>query len=375
MAGQAGQAGQAGAAGAAGAGGGCVPFSLTGRTWALAEVDLIGGAPIYPDVALDSQGNPVVAFTKGSASSRFAAVAAFDGSAWGAPEVVETIANRYLGKRPSIAVEQDGALDVVAYDEDEGDVRVGRRPASGTWTVTTPYDTSVDAGDHSSLFLDASGALHLTFLQYGTYNLVYGKRVEGTWSAFEPISTAGGPVRGSSSSVVADGSGIPRVAYYTGGTTTDLRFALPAAGVWAEEIVDPTPDAGHYPSLALDDTGNEWIAYLRWPVSESEIRVASREAGAWEVRTVDTGLGISYTTGIAPLPCGGMGIAWARNEGVGQGGLWFAYLNPGDTEFTRVLVDGSSYVSGIAMAADAQGRIHIVYLDESSFTLEHAMLP
>jgi hypothetical protein len=217
--------------------------------------------------------------------------------------------------------------------------------------------------------------LHLTFLQYGTYNLVYGKRVGGAWSTFAPISTASGPVRGSSSSVVADDSGVPRVAYYTGGATSDLRFAVPGPGVWTEEIVDATPDAGHYPSLALDEMGNEWIAYLRWPASESEIRVASREAGAWKVRTVDTGLGISYTTGIAPLPCGGIGIAWARNEGVGQGGLWFAYMNPGDTEFTRVLVDGSSYVSGIDLAADAEGRVHIVYLDESSFTLEHAMLP
>jgi len=102
--------------------------------------------------------------------------------------------------------------------------------------------------------------------------------------------------------------------------------------------------------------------------------VATLGDGGWDVETVDTGLGISYTTGLVVLPCGATLVAYARNEGTGTQGLWLAYRSEGDAEWTLASVDDSTYVSGIDLGVDAAGRIHAVYLDETNFILKHALL-
>lgn len=365
--------GGAGTGGVAGTGGACAPFSTAGRIWATGEIDLIGGAPIYPDLALGSDGLPVVAFTKGTATTRWAAVSKYDGTSWSEPDTVEMQSGKYLGKRPSLAVEANGTQHVLAYDEDGTRPRYGRKAPGGSWVVEAIYDDEVDSGDHSSLFLDGNGTLHASFLEYGTYRLIYGSLNGSTWN-FQPVATSSGPVKAGSGSLFVDGAGVRHLAYYTGVPEQHLHLARSTASGWEEEEVDTTFDSGHYANVVVDQQGTEWISYLRWPAEASEIRVASREGGVWNVEVVDTGLGITYTTGITLLPCGGVGIAYARNEGVGQAGLWFAYKNPGDAEFTRMNVDDTSYVSGIEMGADETGRVHVVYLDETSFILKHAEL-
>lgn len=327
--------GGASTGGAAGAAGACAPFSTAGRTWTTGEIDLIGGAPIYPDVALGSDGMPIVVFTKGTATTRWAAVSKYDGAVWSEPDAVETASGKYLGKRPSIAVEPNGTQHVLAYDEDETRPRYGRKVPGGSWQVEAIHDPGVDSGDHSSLFLDGNGTLHASFLEYGTYRLIYGSLSGSAWN-FKPVATSNGPVKAASGSLFVDGAGVRHLAYYTGVPEQHLHLARSTATGWEDEEADTAFDSGHYPNVVVDSEGKEWIAYLLWPDDASEIRVASREAGGWKVRTVDTGLGITYTTGIALLPCGGVGIAYARNEGIGQPGLWFAYKNPGETALTNV---------------------------------------
>ncbi|HQP36226.1 MAG TPA: hypothetical protein PLI95_13650 [Polyangiaceae bacterium] len=362
------------AGGSAGAGGGvCDPFTTVGRTWSLQEIDYIGGAPIYPDLELGADDHPRVVFTKGSKTERWAAVSRHDGTHWSEPEAVETIANRYLGKRPSLAVQSDGTEHVLAYDEDEGRPRYANKSVGGAWEVSEIYAQAGDAGDHSCLFVDTKDKLHATFLEYGSYRLIYGTPTGGTWS-WGAIETQAGPVKGSSTSLFVDGNGQRHVAYYTGTPEEHLHVARSVTTGWEDEEVDTQAGSGHYPSLTVDAQGTEWIAYLLWPAEVSEVRVASKGAAGWSVRTVDPGLGITYTTGIGLLPCGGVGIAYARNEGTGTQGLWFAYLRPGDAEFTKVSVDATSYVSGIDLAVDASGRVHLVYLDETSYVLKYAVL-
>jgi hypothetical protein len=350
----------------------CPPFSLEGRTVSFTDIDLIGGAPIYPDIAIGPDDQPSVAFTKGTASSRYAAVARFDGTAWSAPDPVEQQAATYLGKRPSLAVDAVGTAHVVAYDEDGCRPRYSVKPEGGTWTTTPLYLDSVDSGDHSCLVLDGAGSLHLTFTEYGTYHIVYGVKAAGDWQ-FETVGPPGGTA-GASSSLAVDDDGRPHVAFFTGLPDNVLRYATRIGSDWVVEDADPTTDAGHYPSIALDPSGAPRAVGLKWPADSSELRLASRTDGGWQTETVDTGLGITYTTGLAVLPCGAVLAAYARNEGTGSQGLWLAHRNPGEADWTRTSLDATTYVSGIDLAVASTGRVHIVYFDETNYILKHAGL-
>jgi hypothetical protein len=345
--------------------------TLQGKSFTLRQVDPIGGAPIYPDLEVGPDRRPVVVFTKGTATEKYPALSILDGQAWSAPEVVEKEAGKNLGKRPSLLIGADGRLHVTSYDETDMRPRYATRAAADkTWTVEALYKTGVDAGDHSSLAAGPDGALHLTFLEYGTYRLVYGTKGASGWS-LDAVQAAGSYVKASSSSLAIDSGGKVHVVYFTG---ERLDYAVRAASGWTAEIVDQSSaKMGHYPTLALDGAGRPQVVYLDW-AGEGAVRFARRTASGWQAETVDQALGITYTTGQALLPCGATLIAYARNEGTGTPGLLLAVQAPGATSWTKLSVDAKTYVSGIDLAVDADGRIHLVYLDETNYVLRHAEL-
>ena len=346
----------------------CPPFTIDGWAWELVDVDYIGGAPIYPNLTLDPNDTPVAVFTKGTRNERFAAVSWFSGGAWTAAEIVEQQPGRYLGKRPSLAIDASFGLHVTAYDEDGQNLRYAWRPAPGPWQAEVIYPPSadIDAGDHSSLVFGADGRLHLSFHEYTGHRLIYGVKDAGLWT-FEVVAEPG-----VSSSLALDGSGTPQLAYFTG---EHLGYAVRGAAGWVTEPVDESSDAiGHYPTLTLDRDGTPYTAYLRWPADTSAVKVARKLSGTWSTEIVDDNLGITYTTGIALLPCGDLAVAYARTEGVGTGGLWFAYQNPGAGTWSRHSVDSAALASGIDMVVDRRGTVHIIYLDEGTLTLRHARL-
>jgi hypothetical protein len=345
--------------------------SLQGKSFTLRQIDVIGGAPIYPDLDIGADGRPVVVFTKGSASGKWPAVSVLDGQTWSAPETVEKQDSSALGKRPSLLIAADGRLHVTSYDETGMRLHYATRPASSTsWTVELLYQAGVDAGDHSSLAADKSGGLHLTFLEYGTYHLIYGTLSGSTWS-FETVQSGGAAVKAASSSLALDDGGREHVAYFTGDR---LDYAFRQGGAWTAEPVDSSSaKMGHYPSLALDAAGNPQVVYLDW-AGEGAVRFARRVSGSWKAETVDQALGITYTTGHAVHPCGLTLIAYARNEGQGTPGLLLGVQAPGSTDWTKLSVDASTYVSGIDLAIGPDGRIHLVYLDETNYVLRHAEL-
>jgi hypothetical protein len=345
--------------------------TLQGKSFTLRQVDVIGGAPIYPDLEVGADGRPVVVFTKGTASAKWPALSVLDGQTWSAPETVEKQDGSALGKRPSLLVAADGRLHVTSYDETGLRLHYATRPASSTsWTVEPLYQAGVDAGDHSSLAADRSGGVHLTFLEYGTYHLIYGT-LSGTSWGFETVESGGAAVKAASSSLAMDDSGRAHVAYFTGDR---LDYAVRQGSTWTAETVDSSSaKMGHYPSLALDAAGNPQVVYLDW-VGEGAVRFARRVSGSWKAETIDQELGISYTTGHAVHPCGLSLVAYARNDGQGTPGLLLGVQAPGATDWTKLSVDASTYVSGIDLAVGPDGRIHLVYLDETNNVLRHAEL-
>lgn len=353
------------------------PFTMDARSWSFYEVNTIGGGAIYPDLTMGLNDQPVLAFRRGERvgglMEYWPVVATFDGVQWSAPDMVERESQGTLGKRPSIAVDSSGTFHVLSYDEWGLRPHYAVQEVGSEWDAAPIYNDDVDAGDHSCLFLDSSGTLHATFLQYTDYRLVYGTLDGAAWT-FDIVEDDDGPVRGSSSSLVVDSDGTVHIAFYSAGA---LYYTIRTGDDWDVEIVDDTVDnVGHYPSLALDPDGVPWITYLRWPNELTEARVAHRlDGGTWDIDILEGSLGIAYTTGIAALADGTILAVFPKNDtDTGSGELRFGYLQGGDDVWEISSVDTRYYVSGIDIAVGGDDRIHIAYYDESGYVLRHAVL-
>jgi len=351
-------------------------FTMEGRTWSLHEVDHIGGAPMFPDLTLSNEDQPVVVFRKGvplsgSDMEYFSAISEFNGTQWSPVETVERVAEKQLGKRPSIVIDPTGRYHVVSYDVSEEQLRYSYRdPQQVEWTSAAITDTSVDAGDHSCLTVDPSGNVHLTYLQYTDYRVQYGLLADNQWTLYT-IASEDGPVRGSSSSNIVDTSGTAHISFYGNG---HLNYADGESDTWAVEVLDDSANQiGLYSSIALDAEGFAHIIYIRWPYTESAVKMASQNADGWQVETIEEDLEFTYTTGIAILPCGTTLVAYGRNR-TDVHDLRFAYKLPDTDTWSILTVDDSTYVSGIDMVVEQNGQVHIIYFDETNYILKHARL-
>lgn len=346
-------------------------FSMEGRTWRIATVDHVAMAPVYPSLTLDPDGVPFVVYTKRDGEDTFPAASHREGAGWSAPETIERTAGASLGKRPSINVDAARTVHVLSYDETNERARYARKPVGEPWSSQDVYQADLDAGDQSVLARDGQGRLHAAFLQFGDYRFVYGLEQADIWQ-FELLCDQGAPVKAYAIALGVSADGEAHALYSDGNL---LRHARGGAGSWQHELVDDPQGEGdfHYPVVAV--IGEQaHVSYLRWLHDDAEIRVARSGAAGWEVDVVDTGLGISYTTGIAVLPCGTEVIAYGRNYGSGTSGLWFAYHHPGEA-WVLSLVDGDAVASGIDLAAASSGVLHLIYTDEGEYALRHAELP
>lgn len=349
-------------------------FSRQGRSWQLEEVDTIGGAPIFPAIAMGQDQSPVIAFRKGTASKRYPVIVRRAGPGWGAPETVEEAEGAFLGKSPSIAIDASGGVHLTYYNEDEERLRHAFQPAAGApWQLSYPYPEEVDAGDHSALAIDGQGRLHCSFLQYSVYHTIYGLNDQGQWS-FSPLARDGVPQKTYEATMAVDAAGQAQLA--VADEQERLYFARGGVEGWSFETIDEvTPDIGHYLDSALDPGDRLHIIYMQWTHDHPSIWAGRRGDGGWQVEQVDQELGISYAAAIAVLADGTELIAYARNLGEGGDGLWFGYRDPEDQKWSLELVDGSTYVSGTDLLAAVDGTLYLVYFDETSYILKTAILP
>ena len=80
-------------------------------------------------------------------------------------------------------------------------------------------------------------------------------------------------------------------------TNSDLKYASWDGGAWLIETVDSSGFVGQATSLALDAAGNPAISYTG--VRSADLKYASWDGGAWRIETVETLWGISRSTSLA----------------------------------------------------------------------------
>jgi LPXTG-motif cell wall-anchored protein len=251
-------------------------------TWTTQTVDSSGEVRDHPSIALDSSGNPHIAY----AVTDGLKYASWDGKTWNSQNV-DIGVNPYLVLDSSgvphiiyIGVDKTGGLNILKY---------AVKTNSG-WNIQKVDQT--DASSYNSLALDSQGNPHISyfFSDGRTYGfLKYASGSSSGWS-IKDVEQAGN--YGDACSLALDKTGNPNISYYYKDSSSKfgsyfLKYAKWTDTSWqmqtlAEIGVTLTPST----CIALDTNGNPHITYN----VNDNLKYASWTNKEWNIQ--DLGFGV-----------------------------------------------------------------------------------
>ena len=255
-------------------------------------------------------------------------------------------------------------------------------PAAHAWSFTTrtwqpvAVDQTGTVGRYSSLVVDGSGHVHVSYLDDTNGELKYAICPASctTAAGWQTVTVDQGG--GAYNSLAVDGTGGVHVSYQHG---TDLKYASCAASCmtaasWATVVVDQGGDLGAYTSLALDESGRVHVSYsdgTNVDLKYATCAASCTTAANWQTVVVDqTGFVGAYTS----LAVDGSGRVHVSYQG--DADLKYATCPAGCTvaaNWTNVAVDQTGYAGAYSsLAVDGSGRLHVSYFEETKGDLRYA---
>lgn len=173
-----------------------------------------------------------------------------------------------------------------------GAVKYAIRTGSGVWknifvdTIgAVPY---IPAGDpefplrtSTTIYMDEADNPHLLYYDFTTSDLKYA--VRNKWE-YQVVGLVGTLVEPSNRNIVLDSWGLPHIAF--GGS--NLYHGYYDGTTWQFELVDPSPTAGGYASIAMDEDDNIYISYYDSGPMDLKFASLNRRSGFWTIETVDS---------------------------------------------------------------------------------------
>lgn len=268
----------------------------------------------------------------------------------------------------SLTVDNSGGLHAVFRDACSDELLYSYAPLEDTAT-TTFISTTGSIGQYTSLDIDTSDKIHITYYDESNTQLMYANNASGSWATAAVDSS---DIVGTYTSLKVDAAGRIHIAYYKE-TGQELKYALYDSGSWSLDTVDTTSWTGTYNSLAVDSLGFAYISYF--DAVNKDLKFATNATGSWNTETVDATDDVGSYTSIVLSDAGGVYISYYDTT---SGNLKFAYRAPSATSWTLQTVDGSANnigtFSSIALtdASAATPEIHIAYYDQTNMDLKYA---
>jgi len=232
---------------------------------------------------------------------------------------------------------------------------------------TGVYD-NVDFGNIFDTALDSNGVLHAVYYDDVVGRLLYTTRnTSGLWSKTQIVDQKGDV--GAQLSIAVDTTAKVGIGYFDV-TNTALKYANFNRSGFTTQTVEAAKHVGTSPSIGFDIDGNAYIAYYKRSGGDLRLATLDRDSGAWTRQTVagldgsDVGRSVSLDIGEAP-----------KNDGfftVYHTTVAMAYSNStnGDLEYARLDLDVASPAWFYTTIENANGVAHIDFALHASHTVD-----
>ena len=261
-------------------------------TW---EIESVDASKYLKDlfqraIAVDGSSNPHIAY-----GGDHLYYAYYDGSIWHY-EMVD--ASPDVGSYASLAIDASGKVHISyyerIYDEDDeyGNLKYATN-ASGAW-VTTTIDSDGVVGLYTSIAVDSSDMVHISYISYydyDNYDLKYATNASGEW-----VTTTVDEFVGGYTSIAIDSDDKVHISYYDY-DNDDLKYATNVSGEWVTTTVDSDGAVGGYTSIAIDSGDKVHISYYDY--DNYDLKYATNASGKWVTTTVDSDGAVGLYTSIA----------------------------------------------------------------------------
>jgi hypothetical protein len=352
-------------------------WSFTTRGWQSITLDQDAGpgkpASIRQDggrlhVVYTARSNPSVVYATCSAECTTP-------GSWTAAVAVER------GSSPSLAVDGGGRLHLGFYPLGFGlAYTTCEAGCVGPLWPTVPVDQATQVPELGiSLAADEGGRLHLTYYDDGNSQLKYATcasacSMASSWTAVAVDQSVGA---GWSTSLALGPDGRLHVSYVDL-FSAELKYATCASACTAADdwtVIPVDADGGRFGSLAVDAAGRVHVSYqdpvnrdLKYATCAADCTVSAN----WSVMTADAGGSVGSGTSLAVDADGRLHVAYLDNS---EGDLKYATCAAACTTAAgwQSAALHRQGVLGIfpSLAVGRMGRLHVVYSDEANAGLQY----
>ena len=322
--------------------------------WHVQIVDDTVGYEVFTSLSLDLEGNPHISYY--DENNKDLKLADFNGESW----AIQTVQSENdTGMWTSLALNQQDYPHIAFLDRTNMEMKYSFQDTSG-WHTDSVQSYGVIIAK-TPLKVDANGYPHISYGEMGGPNfpqdglsLKYAYLDDLGWH----IETVDDQTAGIMSSLALDPSGNPYIAYqsYTEGDAL-LRYAYKDLGGWHLQTIKPVPNLGPYLgniSLALDAQGLANIVYTSCSSNNCQIFNIEQTLDGWgpETYIVD-----GYNPVLVLAPGGEPLVSYSSpDSNITQLGFTFK-----DTEGWHSSVIDTNDGNYPSLASDASGYPHISY--------------
>lgn len=273
-------------------------------------------------------------------------------------QVIDSVGD--VGLYTSIALDSSDNIHVSYYDIAGSALKYADNSMGGwsTWTISD----GGDVGRYTSLALDSEDNPHISYLDQTSGHLRYITASGGTWS--DHVLDATGFV-GYETSIALGTLDQIHISYYDF-TNQDLKYATDSGGPWMSWTVDSDGVVGGDSSIAVDSQDRVHVSY--WDDTNDDLKYAIRTGGAWAISTVDGGGVVGKYSSLAIDSKDHVHISYYDYANYD---LKYATNAGGTWAINTVDSDGDMGIYS-SIALDSQDHVHISYLDYSTYDLKYA---
>lgn len=335
-------------------------------SWVAETVDSAGGnRGRYSGIAVDDAGIPYVSYECNETPTSLL-FSTRQGSYWQRQVLDDSIGSSGLGTYASLALDSQDRASIgmqASYH-----LRLVTQTPTG-WAMTQLVNGG-NVGAYCNLLLDATGYLHLAYMDSTNEKSTYLSNESGAWQS----STLPSGMFNSSVCLAQEPNGTMHVAYKSTDRwmTSTLRYLNNASGSWvSQDLMDPG-FYGSNTSMAIDGQGKVHIGLYD---NNGNVRYVTNASGSWAAFTIlSTGSGLNdaeskkrYTSlvadegGTAQLAFYDRAAKTLKHAAIASGTWEVETIDAGG--------DRGQYVS---LARNPEGNLVVAYYDATDGALRYA---